>query len=241
VGGFFSLSLHNVTRLHENTGMNWESTSFSESVCLTATHSFSLSVIGISRLSELSGMNSDSPGFSKSICRGASRSFSLSVVSISLLSGSYDLIEVLVTLAHSRILPSIKFQASRSGTIIQISPDASGSGLRSSTWNTTLLGKTDSASSGSRALALGTGLGVGLLSLILSVIGFIFWFSTRRKPAVLDFTEPVEFATTIDDDDDPWSEDARMVSGENVLASEPVMMDIPFTEPAMMEESLWVN
>jgi hypothetical protein len=239
--GFFSLSVIHNGSLAENTGMNWLSTSFSVSMYLKASHSSSLSVVGISRFSENSGMRCESRSFSESISLRGSRSFSLSVIDMNRLSRSCNLIEISVTLANSAIRPKNEVLASRSAVVIQTSLGAWGSGLGSSIWHVTLLAETGSASSAGQALALGIGLGVGLLSLILFVVGSIVWFSTRRKVVILDFTEPSEFATDFIDEDDPWDEDVRMVSGENVLASEPIIMDVPFTEPAMMEESLWVN
>jgi hypothetical protein len=102
----------------------------------------------------------------------------------------------------------------------------------------------DSASATSNALALGVGLGMGLILLLSLVSGGIFWFGGQRGTQSTDVTESSEFAMDQTDPADRprgYGDGLHLASGENALASEVVDMGIPFTDPEMLEEGLWVG
>jgi hypothetical protein len=146
----------------------------------------------------------------------ASRLFSLSAV-----------------LMNSPILPGLEVLSSRFSLTIAFSRLGSIEKMSSSDDG-------DSGSSGSISLVLGAGLGAGLLVLVLVVSGLIFWFATRGRAAPFDVSETGEFAMSPTDSRAPWDENVEMMSAENALASEGIIVDVPFPALNVMEEGLWL-
>jgi hypothetical protein len=235
---------------------NEGSASFSVSANSRVTHVLDLSagvavtkIFSVSRAMYVSLQSRASEGLLRLVYLRKSHAFSLSGIEASRFCWHHDLIEVSVTRANSSVLPHPDVLPSLSSLLIQITHHESG--WMSSSWmgRSSLHADADGASRGFGSVGVVTGLAVALLFLVMLVSVLIFWFATGRRTAT-DVTDAAEFAIDGDDSlgppdpmdhDDYWAENLGLASAVNALGSGTLGADIPFTEPGMMEEGLWMR
>jgi hypothetical protein len=237
----FSLSRNGVSGLFGNAGMDREylgrSTVLSVSELVTAAY------LGQTQISSLSGISISVLFVNTGVVKdylGPSAIVSHSAVTVSGLYGRSDLVEISMGFIHSSVVAKISELSSGSSMTIRVGVDDSRSNVLVSVGDADFPANADSASGASTSAALGVGLGLGLLVLILVMSGVLFWFFTRRRDET-DVTQQDELAADSSDLPDAWAEHMILASGENALASEGQIVDVPFMDAGIMEEGLWIS
>jgi hypothetical protein len=172
--------------------------------------------------------------FLVSVSSGQSTAFSLSDIVCSGLSGNSDLITV------SSVIVEIEGWTPDFSDSTQISLDGPGSRLTRFVGVDGFRADADGAQGSKASVALGAGLGTGILILILAVCGVLFWFFTRRRDET-DITQESEFSNDSTDLPDSWGEHANLTLGGAGLDSECLTVEIPFLESGTVEEGSWAG
>jgi hypothetical protein len=199
--------------------------------------------------------------FSTSVYLKASAVLSLSGVCMSRLPENSDLLKVLTAPENSIVLREIELTPSLSADLdkslilsgIEGPPSFSTSNGQNSfdepgsTGHVSLPADANSAPSMSHSWVLGTALAVGLLLLLLLVSALLLWYHTQHPDRSTDVTDAAEFATDqtdlpeLPDTPDGWVEYLHLATDLNALETDATVTDIPFIEPEMLEEGLWLS
>jgi hypothetical protein len=204
--------------------------------------------------------------FSASVYIGVSAVFSFSRVCMSRLPENSDLLKDVTAPEDSIVLPEVELTELLSARVekslilsgievltrfstsnSQNSFGEPGSSLPSSIGHESLPADANSAPGMSHSWALGTALAVGLLLLLLLVSAVLLWYHTQHRDRSTDVTDAAEFAMDqadlpeAPDGPDGWVEYLHLATALNALEADATVTDIPFIEPEMLEEGLWLS